>query len=169
MDIRSAILEENSRKMADAVADYVGADPDRLKVLMGFFFDGETLIHQRAAYPVSVLADREPDLFLPYLEKMVLNLDNPVHDAVRRCTIRLLQDIQIPEKLMGEIAERCFAFLENPEQPIAIRAFSMVVLYKISLKWPDLQNELRLVIETHLPYGSSGFKNCGNKILKKLR
>ncbi len=36
--------------------------------------------------------------------------------------------------------------MENPKEEIAIRAFSMTVLYQISQKFPELKTELHLLI-----------------------
>ena len=95
-------------------------------------------------------------------------MDNPSHNAVLRNTIRILEDIEVPEKYEGEIYQRCFVFLNDPDQPIAIRCFSMSVVFNIAKKYPDLKNELIASLELHMPYGSAGFKSRGNKILNYL-
>jgi hypothetical protein len=63
--------------------------------------------------------------------------------------------------------DTCFALLD-PKEPIAVRAFSMTVLGNLAAQHPDLKKELRLVIESQLPYGSAGFVARAKKVLKQL-
>jgi len=136
---------------------------------MGLFFTNTYRVSQRAAAIVNYCAQKYPILIAPYLEQMIDNLSNVnLHDAVKRNTVRILQFIDIPEKLMGKTANVCFDFLKSGTEPIAVKCFSMSVLYNISKKNPGLNNELKLVIEAQMPYGSAGYKSRAKRILKEL-
>ena len=80
-----------------------------------------------------------------------------------------MQDVDVPENLIGEVVDICFGLMESNNTPIAVKVFSMTVLANISIKEPDLKNELALIIEDQMPYGSVGFRNRGAKILNKIR
>ena len=121
-----------------------------------------------AAWPVGYLGRSYPELIYPYFESMINMMDNPSHNAVLRNIVRILEDITIPEEYDGEIYDRCYSFLNDPNQPIAVRCFSMTVCYNIAQKYPDLKEELASSIKLHLPHGSAGFKSRGNKLLNKL-
>ena len=168
LNLKEEIIRDHSKEQAIRLTNYIGNDSDKFAELMELFFSSEYRINQWASWMVSHCADRHPGLLKPYLERMIKNLDNPVHDAVLRNTIRIFQDIEIPEPLMGELADKCYKYLENPQYPVAIRVFSMTVLYNISLIWPELQPELKMIIQEHLPFGSAGFQSRGKKILKNL-
>lgn len=168
MDIRKALLEEHSKEQTMKIVEYLGTDKARIAELMDIFFVEDYRLNQRASWVVHHLSERHPEQLEPYLPKMVENLNNPLHDAVLRNTLRYFEKIDLPEDLMGPVADKCFEFLSSHEQPIAIRVFSMGTLFKISTKYPELQAELALIIEEHLPYGSAGFKSRGKKILKKI-
>ena len=168
MNLRDEILREHSKDQAVKLAEYIGDDPLRFKELMELFLGEDYRISQRASWVVGHCFDRHPELVKPWLPKMVDAMSHPRHDAVRRNVVRILQEVDIPESLMGTVADNCFEYLNSPEIPVAIRAFSMTVLYRISLQWPELQRELALVIEEHMPTGSAGFKSRGKKILKLL-
>ncbi len=81
----------------------------------------------------------------------------------------MLQFIPIPKSSQGQVASLCFKFLNDPKQPIAVRVFSMTVLANLAREVPELQRELRILIEDQLPYGSAGFVSRGRSILKKLK
>lgn len=170
MDIREAILAEHSKNQAVKIANYIGSDKDRFHELMDIYFEGPYRVTQRSAYAILHISDIHPELFLPYLPKMVeMMQDDSHHDAVRRNTLRILQFQEIPEDLMGTVADCCFKYLASETQSIAVRAFAMTVLYNICQKWPELCGELVMIIEDVLPYGSAGIKARGKKILKELK
>lgn len=169
MDIREALSRGHDREMRDKIIAYVGKDPKRMKVLMNCFFDKNLRINQRSAWPLGFIARKQPQLMKPYHQKMMSNLDNPHHDAVIRNTVRIYEDIDIPESIEGELFERCYNYVADPKKAIAIRAFSLTILEKLTLKFPDLKNEVIDLIQEHAPHGSVGFKNRANKILKRMR
>jgi hypothetical protein len=99
---------------------------------------------------------------------MILALQVPRSDAVKRCIIGILQDADIPEVEEGILADRCFQFLNSAKETIAVKVFSMTVLFRIVKKYPELKMELKESIQSQLPFGSAGFKNRGQKVLKAL-
>ena len=169
MNLKDEILREHSKEQAVKMAEYIGADRDRFKELMELFLGEDYRISQRASWVVGHCFDKHPNLVQPWLPKMVEAMDEARHDAIRRNVVRILQEVDIPESLTGIVADRCFEYLNSPEIPVAIRVFSMTVLYRISIKWPELQRELALVIEEHMPTGSAGFKSRGRKTLKLIK
>jgi len=169
MNIKAELLKEHSKAQATRIAEYVAKKPERFKNLMELFFSATYRVTQRAAWPVGICAEKHPHLIRPYLGQMIDNLSGGVHDAVKRNTVRALQNIKIPDELLGEAANNCFALLESNKEPIAIKVFSMTVLANICEKEPDLGQELKLVIENQLPYGSAGFKSRAKKVLSKIK
>jgi hypothetical protein len=91
-----------------------------------------------------------------------------IHDAVKRNTIRLLQYIDIPKSLYGRVADLCFASLLRKTEPVAIKAFSITVLAKLTEHEPDLKNELKLILEDQLPYSSPAFRVRAVRFLKGI-
>lgn len=170
MDIRKELSREHSRAKTMKIVDYVGNNPARLKVLVDIFLTGPYRITQRAAWPLSYCAEREPELIIPHLKTILNYLKKPgIHDAVKRNTVRLLQFIEIPKRHQGQVADICFGYLQDPKEPVAIRAFSMTVLASIARQNPDLRQELAILIEDQLPFGSPAFVSRGRKVLKEIR
>jgi hypothetical protein len=99
---------------------------------------------------------------------MILNLQKPVNDAVKRNTLRVLRYVEIPEDLMGIAADICFKYLLSGKEPVAVKVHAMDVLFNITRKFPELKEELKLAIEDQMPFGSAGFRSRGGKILKSL-
>ena len=136
---------------------------------MKLFSTGEYRVTQRAAWPVSICAEKHPAMIGPYLHKLVARMQDPgVHDAARRNVIRILQTADIPEDLLGTVATLCFDYLSDAHAPVAVKVFSMTVLGRIAQREPDIGKELRLVIEQQLPFGSGGFRARAKRVLKMI-
>ena len=168
MNIKAALLKEHSKEQKGRIVNYIGGDQKLFDKLMILFFDGPYRVTQRAAWVMSYCIDNHPKLITPHFDQLVANLRNTKSDAVKRNILRNLQNLEIPDRLVGKVADACFKILASNQEPIAIKAFSMTVLYNITLKIPELQNELKLLIEDLIPYGSPGIKSRGLKLLKKL-
>lgn len=166
--IKELLEAEHSKAQTMHIVEYIGSSSQRFEALMQLFFSDKWLLNQRAAWPLPIIVKKTPLLIYPYLKRLISNLENPSHNAVVRNTVRLLQDIPIPEELQGQVINICMKLLADPKEPVANRVFSMTVVYNISKKWPDLQNELYLLIESQMENESAGFKSRGRKILKLI-
>ena len=170
-NIYEALKAEHSKTTTDKIINYIGNDAERMAELMSCFFGEDRRISQRAAWSVGCMGEKNPKLIEPYLEKMLLLSREPdVHNAIQRNTMRTLRDMrEIPATVIGLATDTAFKFLESPSMAVAIRAFSMRVLYKISIQEPDIKNELKLVIETFLPHETlPGFLSTARDVLKKM-
>ncbi len=167
MNLEAEILKEHSKRQTAKIARWVGGDRKRFAKLVRLFLNGEHRITQRSAWIVSVCVEKHPEVIRPHLKSMITKMQEPgTHDAVRRNVLRILKFVEIPRDVMGTITTLCFHYLESPDQPVAAKAFSMVVLARIALAEPDLQKELRLVIEKQLPFGSPGIKSSARQALR---
>lgn len=169
MNLESEILRECSKQHTVKVARWVGNDKARFKQLMELFLRGEYRTAQLAAWIVSYCALWHPQLVGPWLKPMVKRMQEPgVHDGVKRCVLGVLQFVDIPRSLQGIVATVCFQYLNTPGTPIAIQAFSMTVLARIAQQQPDMRNEVKLVVQQMMPYGSAGIKSRASRVLKEL-
>lgn len=168
MDIKEEILKEHSRKQATKIADYIGNDKEKFGQLMKFFFTNNTILSQRSAWVMSSCVIAFPTLIVPYLKQLLENLENPVHPAVKRNSIKVLELIEIPSAFMGIATNVCFKILLSNKEEVAQQAYAMSVLYNIAKKEPELKNEIKLVIEDMLPHGSPAILSRGKKVLAQL-
>jgi hypothetical protein len=167
--ITGALRQENSKAQRQKIVDCVGKDTTMVAALIGVFLSGDYTLVQRAAEPLAMIARAHPTLIKPYLKRIIQNLKQPnLNDAVTRNTLRLLQEVEIPASLHGDVTQLCFHYLTDVKAAIAIKVFAMTVLANITSKHPELKNEMKLIIEDQLPYGSAGFVSRGRKVIKQL-
>ncbi len=168
MDLEDYIKNTLYKEQVSIIVDYIGKDKVRFANLMNLFFSNDNRLSQRSAWVMSHCVDKNTALIIPYIDKLVKNLYVTNDDATKRNTLRILQLVDIPESLWGEVLEKCFEYLESNNEAIAIRAFSMTVAYNISQYIPEIKPELKGLIEEIIIYGSAGLRSRGNTILKKL-
>lgn len=169
MILREEILKEHSKAHALSIANYACQSKANFKELMHCFLDNEYRLAQRAAWGVCFAAKKKPEMIYPHIKDLVSVLRKKnVHDAVIRNSVRVLQEIDIPEKFHGEVMDACFQFLESNTAAIAIKAFSMTTLFNLSKKYPEIKSELKLIINDRLDYETAAFKSRAKKILPKL-
>jgi hypothetical protein len=168
MSIREMLLKEHSKRQTLKIAKYVGGNQERFDELMSCFFCNELPVNQRSAAVMYEAAVKCPSLVKKWIKKLVRYLDQPVHNALKRNTVRLFQFIEIPKSIQGITADRCFMLLNDTMQPVAVRAFSMTVLGNLARQYPELGNEIRVSLETTLADSSPGFRARARKVLKGL-
>lgn len=166
MDLREEILKEHSKAQCDKIVQWIGNDQKRFDELFKLFLNGEYRVTQRAAWPLSYSAIAHPNLINKNLAVLLNNLKKPgLHNAIKRNSIRLLQHINIPEILHGEVMGVCFRYVESPNEPVAIKAFSLTVLGNLSKQYPEILPEIKLLIEEQLPHQTAAFKSRAKKLL----
>lgn len=110
-----------------------------------------------------------PEFMQDHFRELLKNLEKPIlHNAIKRNTVRLLQDISIPEKYQGEVMNLCFTYVENPAEAVAIKAFSLTVLGNLSKQYPEIIPEIKLLIADQLAQQTAAFKSRARVLLKQF-
>src|SRR5687767_3825791 len=123
MNFREEILSDHSKEHALRIAALAYQSKQNFKELIKCFLDDDHKLAQRAAWSVSWAARKNPAMVLPYIKDLVAVLKKKnVHDAVIRNSVRVLQEIEIPEQYQGEVMDACFQFIESPTTPVAVKA-----------------------------------------------
>ena len=158
-ELREMLLKEHTTAQRDAIIKWVGTDATRLNCLLKLFLANEYRVTQRAAWPIGYIGEKNPELIKEYLDQLVNNLRQPsLHQAVKRNTLRLLQTIEIPEELHGTLLHACLGFLESMDETVAVKAFALTVLERLSRYYPEILPEIRLIVEAQLPHQTPAFK-----------
>lgn len=168
MDIRNALLKEQSKKQVDLIVNYISSNPKLFDELMQCFYSDNQKLKLRASWCLSYCIENYPPLLNPYLEKLLPILCQPVHQGIKRNIVRALMFVSLPEQYEAIVANTCFELLKAGDESIAVRANAMTVLANICRKHPDMKYELQQAIQLQLPYASTGFKARAKNILKQL-
>lgn len=134
-----------------------------------FFIGNDPLLAQRASWPLSYAAVANPRLIDKHFKELLENVKKKVHDAIKRNTVRILQDISIPEAFQGDVMNLCFDYLMAPKEKPAIKAFSLTVIKNLSVHYPDILPELKTIIEDRWDTESKAFQSRARKILRSMK
>lgn len=169
MNLEKTLLAAHSRATTNLIVQWIGHDQQRFDELFNLFITGEYRVVQRAAWPLSYAVEQHPSLIRKHFTRLLKKLEQPgIPDAVKRNTMRLLQSLTIPRQYQGTIMNKCFDFITDPREKPAIKAFSLTVLDNLSAQYPEIKNELRLIIESQWDNESPAFRSRAAKILRKI-
>jgi hypothetical protein len=137
---------------------------------MRIFLEGNPREVQRVSNLIHQCILQFPELLSDYYTILLSLLQNPqTNDAHMRNIVRLLQFVTIPSDYEALALEACFSLLENPQKAIAIRVFSMTVIFNIARKYPEIRQELGTLLTFLLQEKqSAGFENRARKLLSKI-
>lgn len=164
-------MAELSKRNTDYMASIIGNNEDLFKEIMNVALYAETLVSGRAFWVVETVWLKYPYLINPYINDLIDFLPRTKKDNQRRHSTKILSSIDLrtlDEDRLGTLIDRCFFWLEDPKFPTAVKMFSMEIIYNFVLIEPVLAGELIAIIENQLNEGTPGFKNRGEKLLKKL-
>jgi hypothetical protein len=147
VNLRSTILAEHSKANCNKIVNWIGDSQKRFDELFELFLNDEYRVAQRAAWPLSNSVINHPKLISKHYHRLLKNLSKPgIHDSVRRNTVRLLQDVDIPKKFHGRVMDICFHYISSPQTSVAVKCFSLVVLENLTQQYPEIKNEIRMII-----------------------
>jgi len=170
-DLRSMVGSMMGIKEAEWVAESAAGNVEILKKLLEYSFSDDKKLAFRASWTLSKVFDRYPEILNPDLERMIETLDSLDNESVQRSFLRMISlgDLdKISIRHHGILADHCFKMLKSGFSAIAVKAYSMEIIYKLALIYPELANELSATIQMLQGEGSAGILARGHLILKKL-
>ena len=147
-----------------------GRDPGLLRELLNLTLGDDPDIARKASWALRHCHEGKLVDFKPHVPKLIRYLRGQhIHHAVKRNILGILKNVRIPEPYKGELLDQCFGYIESGKETVAAKAFSIDIITNIAADEPSIMQELRLVLEDQLPYGTSGLISKASKILKRSK
>lgn len=168
-DLKAAISRTCSKNDVIELARIIHRDEYLFNRLTRVYFDNEhPELAKKAAWILSCCVELHPEMIQPYLKKLVDCIALPgQHDAIKRNGLKILESVPIPFTLFGKIADQCFKCIKSGKEPVAIKAYSIGILDKISKEIPEIREELKIILQDLLPFESAGFRVRAKRVLSK--
>jgi hypothetical protein len=166
--LESLLLVENSRRNADLVAGLIFQKQELFDELFRIYIRNEEPVSRRAAWVADIVTEKQPALLEPLLDEIVVNLPRFTHDGMKRESLRMLARSPLPAGQLGKLISICFDWLTSGKETVAVKMYSMEILYRISLQEPGLKRELADSIEWRMQEETPGFRAHGRKLLRQL-
>jgi 8-oxo-dGTP diphosphatase len=171
IDIRSMIERLMSTREVDWLATSAIENPVLFRKLLEYSYSDDHKLAFHSSWILTKVSDRVPELFYPHLDEIVEGLVRLDNESAIRSLLRIISQSDI-EKLgdnkHGVLADYCFSQLRSGFSAIALKVYSMEILYRLIIKYPDLKNELVASIQLLQSDGSGAIISRGRQILGKL-
>ncbi|MFO7575761.1 MAG: (deoxy)nucleoside triphosphate pyrophosphohydrolase [Bacteroidales bacterium] len=139
--------------------------------LLEFTEGDDTRLVFRSSWALIKVCEESPELFLPYLEVIADKLFRTKNGSAERSFLKILQltgTSSLSEDLQGRLADHCFTLLRSRSSAIAVKVYSIDVLYEISQRYPGLTNELAGILNMLPDDVPAGVKAKCRELLRKL-
>ena len=113
---------------------------------------------------IGILSPNKLLLELPYL----LNICNTVNQDYKTSFASFWLYVGVPSENEGEAIDLLFQFLVSPKTNVTVKSRSVLVLFNLTKKHPELKNELRYSLNDQLNKYSKDFDKRAAKILLQL-
>ncbi len=170
MYIQNILETGRSKAKVNEVVDYIGSNEERLSELMELVFGDDETLSINSSWVLYHALDVTALDFTPYMERSIGHVMQPAHPMIERGLLKLFWVMdEWPEYRFAELVDHMMATIMDTKSMIAAQALSMEALWKHLQPYPDLLEELKIVIKDGMPYGSAGYKAKAKKILKAGR
>jgi 8-oxo-dGTP diphosphatase len=170
-DLQEIVNNLMGMKQAEWVATSAIDNPAIFLKLFEYSLSSNKNLAFRSSWTLTKVCDRFPDIIYPYLGQIIEALDKIENESTLRSLLRILSlsDLEkVTSKQHGLLTEFCFKILSSGFSAIAVKAYSMEILYRITLIYPEIANELSNSISILIEDGSAGITSRGRTILRKL-
>ncbi len=170
-ELRLMINNIMGMKEAELVAASAVENPAIFTKLLDYAYSPDKKLAFHSSWILTKACDLFPDIINPYLAQIVENLNSIDNESTLRSFLRIfsLSDLnKTGTRQHGLLTDFCFSTLNSGFSAIAVKAYSMEILYRLTLIYPELANELSTSIHILMEDGSAGITSRGGTILRKL-
>ncbi len=146
MKLRNRIAEIRSKKDVNLLVSEIENNPEILDEILMLLEERKTRQSMYASWVLAHTAESSPELISPFAQQILELFKNSPHTGANRNLMRCFMEIDVPEDIMSPLIDQCLEFINDPNQPVAVKAFSIESFARIVLKMPDLANELKLAM-----------------------
>lgn len=168
MEVERRLLESLSRSTVDLLVQDAMQSKALFDKLLSLSFSDNKRLAWRAAWTLSHLHEKKPQLFEPHIIRMMEFLPQSNIDGVKRSFIYILSNTPFDEYPVSFI-NLCFDWMLSPKQPVAIQVYCMRILVRVCMVYPDFKSELIVSLENvNVADYSKGFASARKNVLKSL-
>jgi hypothetical protein len=164
-------LVDSSRLIADILVKDIGNDKEKFSEMLEIALLDKYPVSMRAARIIALCIEENPDLITNYFKRIAEALPGIKVDGVKRGFLKMLADtsISFDEESAGFLTDIAFTWLEDSSQAIAIRYYCIEILQKVSLQYPEIGDELTVILKNMPEDISAGLQSKRLAVLNALK
>jgi hypothetical protein len=171
LHIQDILLGEISKRNAQELARMASENKAILDELWSYALTDNDPLNWRSAWVIKNIREQNPHLIAPFIDKMIMALPGLKKTGVKREFLSMIREVPLPEdeEKLGVLLERCFLWLSNAGESIAVKIYCMTILFEIYKVIPEIKTELISTIEVAMQEGSAGIVNRGSKTISAMQ
>lgn len=170
-ELQGMINRMAGMKEAEWVAVSAIENPAIFLRLIEYSYSSDKKLAFHASWILTKVCDKYPEIIHPHLTRVVERIGKLDNESALRSFLRILSltDLtRLDKKHHGILVHECFGQLNSGFSAIAIKAYAMEILYRLSVIYPELKNELAISIRKIMDLKSAGIVSRGRAILKRI-
>lgn len=167
-DWEKELEEIRSGRESKKLAHCLKKNPEEIPLMIKAMENPVTTIAWRAGWVLDHLERLNKKALLPYLNQLSEILLHTPHHGVQRHITRIFCNAPAAELEDGRLVDACFNWLLNPRTPVAVKVNAMEIIGNLCVRYPELGQELKTVIQEGYETGTAAFKSRARRILARL-
>ncbi len=170
-ELRSMICRISGSSEMGWIAASAVSNPLFFRKLLDFTDGDDARLVFRSSWALVKTCEQSPELFTPFLGLIVEKLFTTTNGSAERSFLKILQlkgTSSLDEDLQGRLVDHCFSLIRSRSSAIAVKVYSMDVLYEISQRYAGLTNELAGIPAMLPDDAPAGVKAKCREIIRKL-
>jgi hypothetical protein len=164
-------LGDSSRALSLLTASMVYEEPSLFSVFIDLALMDEKYYAERASRVICICSHSFPELFKPHSSRVIAALKNLSSEGAMRNFLKTLAEVpvKLTKKDKSTLLNQCFDYLVSNDYPVAVKVFSMQILYNLSAEIPEIGEELYRILEEKIPDASAGYKSRARRIILQMK
>ena len=164
-------LGDSSRALSLLTASMVYEEPSLFNVFIELSLEDEKHYAERASRVICICSHRFPELFRPHCSRVIIALKRLKSEGAMRNLLKTLAEVpvKLSKKDKTILLNQCFDYLVSADYPVAVKVFSMQILYNMSIEIPEIGEELGRILEERMPDASPGYRSRARRIMLEMR
>lgn len=170
-DFRQMLTATMHTREVEYIAHSALQDPGVLRMLFACSLSDDRKLASHSSWVLTRVADKSLGIFNDYAPRIIDALGKIANESVQRSFLKIITRVEIGNlstRHQGLLADHCFSALKSGSTAIAIKAYSMDILFSLALIYPELVHELTETINMLQGEASAGILARGRIILKRL-
>ncbi|MCJ7820900.1 MAG: (deoxy)nucleoside triphosphate pyrophosphohydrolase [Bacteroidales bacterium] len=154
------------------VAKSAVSDPVLLSQLVTLSSSHEKRVGFMASWALSKVADIDIEMLKPFLPSLIVALPDVANESVQRSFMRVItkSDLSlIPVSHHARLVEYCMGIMRTEQAAVAPKAYGMEILASFCEIYPDMVNEVAVVVQLAINDEHGGMKAAGRKVIARLK
>lgn len=123
----------------------------------------------RATWLLSHYSNKHTEILQNYVDKFIQSAKSIEANGHLRETLKIIYNLELNEEQISEVFDLCMTLLEDNKRQASVRMIAFNFVYRVAIKYPELQNEIEIIVENIKDYLSPGIIRSMRKRISKIK